>query len=155
MPEPPASGFFSNLTSQSSAAAQSATIQATELSRAYAAHDPNRCAIHHYNLSNHLEFAGARPEVYLAHRLAAAVIAFQTGSQMMFQAIGALAAGAMAQPVKWQVLPGSFPELCAAVAAVDGVDLMALVDDLSVGGGASGDEAMHGVIGMAKSMSSG
>jgi len=49
-------------------------------------------------------------------------------------------------------LPREFPDLCALVEAVDGVRFEALVAAQHADGAADGDEAMHAVTGIARSM---
>jgi hypothetical protein len=126
--------------------------QQVALRNAYAAGDPERCAAHHLNLANHLEHAGAGPTTILAHRLAGGVLCFQSSSDLLPGAVGALAisfaAAAPAQPP----LPSSYEELCAIVETVDGVHFAEVIAALGQDGGADGDEAMHAVAGMARFM---
>jgi hypothetical protein len=52
-------------------------------------------------------------------------------------------------------LPDDFDALAAIVELVDGVRLQEMAQQLSLDGGASGDEALHAVVGMARTMAAG
>ena len=60
--------------------AQAVRWEEVALGYNYQAGDPEDCAISHNNLANYLERQGAAPALVLAHRLAAAVIRYQTRS---------------------------------------------------------------------------
>jgi hypothetical protein len=52
-------------------------------------------------------------------------------------------------------LPDDFDALAAIVEQIDGVCFQRLAQRLSLDGGASGDEALHAVVGMARYMAAG
>jgi hypothetical protein len=52
-------------------------------------------------------------------------------------------------------LPDDFDDLAGIVEQVDGVDFRTLTEQLSLDGGAGGDEALHAVVGMARYMAAG
>lgn len=127
-------------------------LQQAALTNAYRAGDVEHCIVHHLNLSNHLQFAGAEPATVLIHRLAAAVLSFQSGSQMLNIALGALAESlAQAAPGRLS-LPDSFTALCRELEAGAGVALEPVAAKLADDGGASGEEAFRAVIGLARRM---
>ncbi len=129
-------------------------IQTQELAlrTAYAEGDAERCAVHHLNLANQLEHAGGPPETFLAHRLAGGVILFQADSPLLTDALANLAMSYVRAAPRQPQLPREFPDLCALVEAVDGVRFEALVAAQHADGAADGDEAMHAVTGIARSM---
>lgn len=126
--------------------------QQVALRHAYTAGDPERCAAHHLNLANQLEHAGYDPTTYLAHRLAGGVLRFQSGSDLLANAVGDLAMSFVRLAPRKPPLPDSFEELSRIVEMVDGVRFAELVATLGRDGGADGDEAMHAVAGMARFM---
>lgn len=126
--------------------------QEIALRNAYVESDPARCAAHHLNLANQLEYAGGEPTTFLAHRVAGGVLLFQTGSTLYNDALGDLAMSYVRAAPRKPPLPHDFDELCQIVEQVHGVRFRELVDSLAQDGGADGDEAMHAVIGMARYM---
>jgi tetratricopeptide (TPR) repeat protein len=87
--------------------------------------DPDGVGVSHHNLANYLRGRGADPGVVGAHRVAAAVIAYQTGSGRItdrLSALGRLLAGDDGASV-----PRSFGQVCALVGQVPGVDLAGLL----------------------------
>lgn len=136
----------------SNADLSSVRVQEQALRNAYQADDPNRCAVHHLNLSNHLRHAGAVPAVYLCHLTAGVVLCFQTGSDLLIDSLGQLALAFAEYAPKRPPTPETFDELCDLVEAVDGVRFRAMVADLRGERGADGDEAFHAVLGMARRM---
>lgn len=126
--------------------------QEIALRNAYAEGDPGRCAAHHLNLANQLEYAGGDPTTLLAHRVAGGMLLFQAGLEMYNDALGDLAMSYVRFAPRRPPLPQDFDELCRIVEQVEGVRFRELVETLAQDGGADGDEALHAVTGMAKSM---
>ena len=126
--------------------------QEIALRNAYAEGDPERCAVHHLNLANQLEHAGGVLETLLAHRLAGGVILFQADSPLLTDALANMAMSYVRAAPRQPPLPREFDDLCALVEAVDGVRFRALVAAFHADGAADGDEAMHAVAGIARSM---
>jgi len=123
-------------------------FQETALRYTYLAGDPEDCAVSHHNLSIHLRRAGKDPKVAVAHRLAAGVIVFQTGSGMPVSTIQGLAihfADFVPEPPP---LPASFEELCRLVEATKGVRFGELFERLPRRA-ATGDEALQAVVALA------
>ena len=126
--------------------------QEIALQTAYAEGDPERCAVHHLNLANQLEHAGGDLKTLLAHRLAGGVILFQADSPLLTDALVNLAMSFVRAAPRQPPLPREFDDLCTRVEAVDGVQFRALVAAFHAEGAADGDEAMHAVAGIARSM---
>ena len=126
--------------------------QEIALRNAYGEGDAERCAVHHLNLANQLEHAGGDLKTLLAHRLAGGVILFQADSPLLTDALVNLAMSFVRAAPRQPPLPREFDDLCVIVEAVDGVQFRALVDGLHADGAADGDEAMHAVAGIARSM---
>ena len=126
--------------------------QEIALRNAYGEGDAERCAVHHLNLANQLEHAGGDLKTLLAHRLAGGGILFQADSPLLTDALVNLAMSFVRAAPRQPPLPREFDDLCALVEAVDGVQFRALVDGLHADGAADGDEAMHAVAGIARSM---
>lgn len=104
------------------------------------------CAISHYNLANYLFRTDAGPHVALAHRLAGAVIFYQTSDDDLLNNLNAvrrdLARVSPGDP------PSSFDELCRLVELTEGVRFRELFSRLPRRA-ASGDEALRAVLDMA------
>ena len=126
--------------------------QEIALRNAYGEGDAERCAVHHLNLANQLEHAGGDLKTLLAHRLAGGVILFQADSPLLTDALVNLAMSFVRAAPRQPPLPREFDDLCALVEAVDGVRFRALVAAFHADGAADGDEAMHAVAGIARSM---
>lgn len=129
--------------------------QQLALRNAYAAGDPLRCAAHHLNLANQMEAAGGEPSTALAHRAAGAVLLFQADGDLLPDALGSLAMSFVQHAPRKPPLPDDFDALVAIVEQVAGVRLQQIAQQLSLDGGASGDEALHAVVGMARYMAAG
>lgn len=129
--------------------------QQLALRNAYAAGDPLRCAAHHLNLANQMEAAGADLSTLLAHRVAGAVLLFQAGGDLLPDSLGQLAMSFVQHAPRKPPLPDDFDALLAIVEQVEGVRLQEMAQQLSLDGGASGDEALHAVVGMARYMAAG
>lgn len=130
-------------------------IQQHALRNAYAADDPLRCAAHHLNLANQMAAAGSEPSTYLAHSVAGAVLLFQAGGDFLPDSLGQLAMSFVQHAPRKPPLPDDFDTLASIVEQVEGVRFRAMTDRLSLDGGASGDEALHAVVGMARFMAAG
>ncbi|MCB9141949.1 MAG: hypothetical protein H6646_06695 [Anaerolineales bacterium] len=126
--------------------------QEIALRNAYGEGDAERCAVHHLNLANQLEHAGGDLKTLLAHRLAGGVILFQADSPLLTDALVNLAMSFVRAAPRQPPLPREFDDLCTRVEAVDGVQFRALVAAFHAEGAADGDEAMHAVAGIARSM---
>lgn len=129
--------------------------QQLALRNAYAADDPLRCAAHHLNLANQMAAAGGDPSTHLAHSVAGAVLLFQTGGDLLPASLGQLAMSFVQHAPRRPPLPDDLDALAAIVEQVDGVRFRELTAQLSLDGGASGDEALHAVVGMARLMAAG
>ncbi len=129
--------------------------QQLALRNAYAEGDPLRCAAHHLNLANQMAAAGGEPSTALAHRLAGAVLLFQADGALLPDSLGSLAMSFVQHAPRRPPLPDDFDALVAIVEQIEGVRLQEMAQQLSLDGGASGDEALHAVVGMARSMAAG
>ena len=129
--------------------------QRLALRRAYAESDPLRCAVHHLNLANQMEAAAGDLPTVLAHRVAGAVLLFQADGDLLPDALGGLAMSFVQHAPRKPPLPDDFDALVAIVEQVGGVRLQEMAQQLSLDGGASGDEALHAVVGMARYMAAG
>ncbi len=129
--------------------------QQLALRSAYAAGDPLRCAAHHLNLANQMAAAGSEPSTHLAHCVAGAVLLFQTGGDLLPDSLGQLAMSFVQHAPRRPPLPDDFDALVAIVEQVEGVHLQLMAQQLSMDGGAGGDEALHAVVGMARLMAAG
>ncbi len=129
--------------------------QQLALRNAYAAGDPLRCAAHHLNLARQMEAAGGEPSTYLAHCAAGAVLLFQSGGDLLPDSLGQLAMSFVQHAPRRPPLPDDIDALAAIVEQVEGVRFETMTEELSLDGGASGDEALHAVVGMARYMAAG
>jgi hypothetical protein len=111
----------------------------------YLTKDPQACSIGHFNLATFLSRVGAVPELVLAHRLAATVIDFQSGSGEWLSALPALASQMASFSPTPPPLPTSFEELCGMVEQMDGVRFRALFEGLPRRM-PSGEEALRAVL---------
>ena len=129
--------------------------QQLALRNAYAAGDPLRCAAHHLNLANQVEAVGGEPSIAPAHRVAGAVLLFQADGDLLPDALGNLALSFVQHAPRKPPLPDDFDALVAIVEQIEGVRFQEMTQQLSLDGGASGDEALHAVVGMARYMAAG
>lgn len=129
--------------------------QQLALRSAYAAGDPLRCAAHHLNLANQIAAAGGDPSTHLAHSLAGAVLLFQANGDLLPDSLGQLAMSFVQHAPRRPPLPDDFDALAAIVEQVEGVQFREMTAQLGMDGGASGDEALHAVVGMARLMAAG
>jgi tetratricopeptide (TPR) repeat protein len=115
----------------------------------YRGSDPETVAVSHYNLANYLIKAGQDMWAVWAHRLAAAVIRYQTDSPRLIaslQSIGRLLGQRAAGSEESVRAPLSFNDVCLAVDALPGVrfaELFAVLPDRVDGGQAVVDEVMR------------
>jgi tetratricopeptide (TPR) repeat protein len=93
----------------------------------YLSVNPDPIATSHNNLAGYLERVGADPLQVTAHRLAAAVINYQTGSGKLTSRLASLG-GLMAR--ESDAVPVTFTELCGIVDQVPGVHLADVLDRL-------------------------
>jgi hypothetical protein len=118
----------------------------------YAAGDPDSIVTSHVNIAIYLEKYGSNSDRHSqiwAHRLAAAVIVYQTDSGALrgrVSSIARLLRHSDAAPP-----PASFYQVCAVVDQIDGVDLVALIDQLPRRA-ADGEAAMNEVLTVARQM---
>ncbi len=125
------------------------SLQQVALRYSYAAGDPEGVAVSHNNLANSLRGAGGDPGLVVAHRLAAALLRYQTGEGRLATTLRSLA-GDLAGFGE-QAVPGSFAALCARVGQVEGVRLAELLAGLS-GPAADGDAALAEVLCLARDL---
>jgi tetratricopeptide (TPR) repeat protein len=90
--------------------------------------DPDDISLGHHNLASYFEEAGERPELALAHLIAALLIAFQTDSGRLPSWLGTAAILLTKGGHDWQ--PVSFDELCQRVEDVPGTRFSDLVQRL-------------------------
>ncbi len=105
----------------------------------YAAGDPDIVAVSHHNVANYLGRTGTDPAAVAAHRSAAALICYQTGSGNLPTMLSALGRQLTSRPDR---TPESFSEVCRLVEQVPGVDLAALVARFTP----DGDTALRDVL---------
>ena len=121
----------------------------TALRYTYLAGDPEDCTASHFKLANYLRDAGGPPVVALAHRLAAALIRFQTASGKLPSTLQALARD-LADFIASPPLPADFAALCAIVEQVEGVRFRDLFERLPKDQAADGDAALQQVLALAR-----
>jgi tetratricopeptide (TPR) repeat protein len=90
-------------------------FEKTALHYKYKAGQPDDCAISHNNLANYLERTGAAPEEVLAHRLAGALLSFQSGSGGLALTLRNLALSDLPDA------PPTFDRVVAIVERIEGV----------------------------------
>jgi hypothetical protein len=120
-------------------------FEETAIRYAYLNGTPEGCATCHFNLGRYVSRAGGPPEVPLAHRLAAAVIRFQTGSGWLRSTVQAIAQGRAAFAPDPTPLPSSFDEVCSLVERVEGVHFREYCDRLR-GHAPTGEAALAEVL---------
>ena len=132
---------------------QAIAFSETALRYTYLAGNREDCAIGHFNLAESLMRGGGPPKVVLAHRLAAGVIDFQTGSGGLVQDLSALVWHLTQSAPDLPPLPDSFDELCRIVEAVEGVRFRELCEHLPRRA-PTGDEALREVLRLAQEIDS-
>jgi hypothetical protein len=105
--------------------AEATRLQQIALRYTYAVTDPEAIAASHHSLASTLKRPGRDLAVVLAHRLAAALIRYRTGSGQLLATLYALAQD-LAVTGDLPPLPRSFAELCDRVGQVEGVRLAQL-----------------------------
>ncbi|SFN88932.1 CHAT domain-containing protein [Geodermatophilus obscurus] len=95
----------------------------------YAAGDTGGIAGGHHNLANYQQRAGTAPAVWLAHRLAAALLRHLTGHSRLQETLRTLARE-LTDPTTAAALPTTIGQIRASVESVEGVYLGALLDAL-------------------------
>ncbi|SFN88949.1 AAA ATPase domain-containing protein [Geodermatophilus obscurus] len=95
----------------------------------YAARNPDNVAIGHYNLASYQERNGQPPAVWLAHRLAAALLFVLIGSRHLPNSLRTLTRE-LTDPATAAALATTVDQVRAAVEQVEGVHLGALLDAL-------------------------
>lgn len=117
----------------------------------YLAGSAEDCSLSHFNLADYLTRADGEPAQALAHRLAAAVIDFQSSSGrwgIMLEGLARHLAAFAEEPP----LPKSFAELCALVEQIEGVRLRE-VFEAPPRRATTGDEALAQVLRLAQETS--
>ncbi|MGZ3380857.1 MAG: AAA family ATPase, partial [Isosphaeraceae bacterium] len=122
----------------------------TALRYKYAVREPDSCAISHFNLANYLMRGGGPPAESLAHRLACALIRYQSADGGLTRTLQALSRDLASFAPGVPPLPADFAALCATVDQVEGVDLAALFNRLPKTRAASGDDALRQVLDLAR-----
>jgi tetratricopeptide (TPR) repeat protein len=123
--------------------AEAVELQERALRYLYLAGDVAGIAGSHFNLADYLGRAGRRPDA-LPHRLAAALIWFQTESGELVSRLTALS-----RDLAETAAPTSFAEVCAAVERVEGVRFRELFAALPQRAG-SADDALAQVLALAR-----
>jgi len=109
----------------------------------YLAADPDAIGGSHHNLANYLQRAGGDPQQIWVHLLAAAVIAYQTGSGYLAGRLRALAGLLAVEPA---AAPGEFTQVCQIVDQIPGVhlaELLARLPQRAPDGQAAMDEVLR------------
>lgn len=111
----------------------------------YRGTDAEAIAVSHYNLANYLIKAGKDMRTVWGHRLAAAVIRYQTGSPRLGASIGSIGR-LLAEQSEQSTAPLSFNDVCQMVDSLREVrftELFGLLPDRAGGGQATIDEIMR------------
>jgi tetratricopeptide (TPR) repeat protein len=109
----------------------------------YLAADPEPIGVSHHNLAFYLQRAGGDPQQIWSHRLAPAIIGYQTGSGSLAAHLRALAGLLATEPA---AAPGEFTQVCQIVDQIDGVhlaDLLARLPHRAPDGQAAMDEVLR------------
>jgi tetratricopeptide (TPR) repeat protein len=123
----------------------------TALRYKYHAGEPVSCAVSHFNLAVYLRRSGEDPRAALAHRLAAALIWFQTSDGRLPGTLQALSRHLASFSPDAPPLPSNFDELCEIVEEVEGVRFRDLFSRLPTDNATTGDEALQKVLELARS----
>ncbi len=107
--------------------------------------EPGSTSTHHHNLANHLSRAERDPKEIFAHRLAAALIGYQTGSGD-YRDVYLPALAIAVRDSDAEALPKSFQELCDRLEQNEGVEFLALFERLPRAA-PDGAEALSTVLG--------
>lgn len=126
--------------------------QQLALRNAYLAGDPLRAAIHHLNLANQLAATGTPSAVWLEQQVAGTLLLFQADSDLLPDALGNLALVYVNFAPQKPPMPRTFDALADSLEHLDGVSFRRMTEQLAENGGASGDEALHAVLGLAATM---
>jgi tetratricopeptide (TPR) repeat protein len=114
----------------------------------YTAGDPDTIGVSHHNLANYLgRYTGEVQQVW-AHRLAAAIVGYQTGTGLLLRRIRALAL----LLARGESPPESFRAVCEIVDQIEGVQLEDLVARLPTNRSRDGQTAMDEVLRLARSI---
>ena len=113
---------------------------------AYSAAELSHIAGSHFNMADSLNGYGGDPEEALAHRLAAAIIMYQTGNGRLEVVLDSLISDRVEREA---VGPESWDQLCALVGRTEGVRLAELVDVLPARA-ANGPAALAEVLRLAR-----
>jgi len=132
---------------------ESVRYEQTALRYTYHAGEPGDCAASHFNLAHYFMRSGEQPRAALAHRLACAVIEFQTASGGLAMTLRALSRHLASFSHGAPPLPANFDELCDLVEQVEGVRFRALFSRLPANRAATGDEALQKVLELARAES--
>ncbi|MFH8772159.1 MULTISPECIES: CHAT domain-containing protein [unclassified Streptomyces] len=103
----------------------SIALQRDALRLTYTADDITNIAVSHHNLANYLYRYTQQADQVWAHRLAAAIISYQTNSGLLHGQLSAIAS--LLHMPDAPPPPASFDQVCAIVDQIDGVHLAALL----------------------------
>lgn len=137
-------GHLENVNGNPVAAAR---FEQVSLRYSYQTEDLEDCAVSHNNLATYLRLSGAAPETILAHRLADAVIRFQTGPDDIEDSDLKTSIRILARS-PLPTAPPSFAQVSAEVERIEGVHFTMLFDTLPKRA-PDGDAAIDAVWGMA------
>jgi tetratricopeptide (TPR) repeat protein len=118
----------------------------TALRYAYEVGEPGDCAACHFNMANYLMRGGGPPPESLAHRLASALIRYQSAEGRLRQTLQALSHHIDSFAPSKPPLPSDFATLCSIVDRVEGVDFGTLFERLPTTHAATGDDALRQVL---------
>jgi len=116
----------------------------------YLAGEPETCATSHFNLANYLMRSRREPPAALAHRVAAAIIEFQTSAGGLANTLDALSLHLASFAPDPPPLPANFDELCQLVEKVEGVRFRELFSRLPCDRASTGDAAQQKVLELAR-----
>jgi CHAT domain len=122
----------------------------TALRYAYAVGEPGDCAVRHFNLANYLTRGGGPPAGSLAHRLACALIEYQSADGGLTMTLQVLSRHFAFVTPGESPLPGDFAALCVTVDQVEGVDFAVLFQRLPMTRTRTGDDALRKVLELAR-----
>jgi hypothetical protein len=104
------------------------------------------------NLAIYLRRGGGPPTESLAHRLACALIRYQSADGLLTRTLQALSRDLASFTPGEAPLPADFAALCATVDQVEGVDLASLFNRLPRTRAATGDDALRQVLELARQL---
>ncbi len=139
-----------NLADERDHLASAVNLERAALRHKYLQPDPDSIAVSHHNLAKYLARAQAAPDVWLGHRLAAALLYGLTGMTGQRGTLRALAR-VMRNPAVAAALPATVQQLREQVDLTPGVRFGALLDAVQPDPGAQ-QTALDGVLHAARTM---